>query len=206
MSNRIERCFTSGTGNGVSEEGYTEFILALEKEVSLIQQFIKHYKKMTAGKMFSSRMYALNNWHDEYVIKCPDKEFFPYELANRVGFNCWGDIEVSIRIPMKFKAPTFGGGSTTNMNAVFKVEHNVRSLKEFMKMDIPDWVKKEVLLAAKDYFAERVREDKERNQNFVESQLKRLKSIASETEEISMAVEDKMAEINEINDFLKSLV
>lgn len=205
MEKRIERCFTSGTGNGVSKEGYVEFIAALEKEVALIKEFIKHYKKMTASKMFSSRMYALNNWHNEYVIKCPDKDYFPYELANRVGFNSWGDIEVSIRIPMKFEAPTFGGGSTVNMNAVFKVEHNVRSMKEFMKMDIPEAVKKEVLLAAKDYFTERVREDRENNKSFVESQLRRLKVIAEETENISVQVEDKMAEINEINEFLKSL-
>lgn len=200
---KVERTFTSGTGNGVGKEYYAEFVSALEKEVALIKKFIAHYKKTGAEKMFGSDMYALNNWHGEYVIQTYDRQAFPYHMANRVGFDSWGHIEIGVVIPMRFKAPMFGGGETDNMKAVFKIKLNVTGLKEFLRIrTLPPHIKQEVLHAARDYFVQRTVDDKKEARAFVERQVERLKELNTETEEVVTETAESIANIEIIDEAL----
>ena len=203
---KIERNFTSGTGNGVSKEHYKEFIDALNKEIVFLQSFVKHYKKTGAEKMFGSQWYALNNWHGEYKIESYADDKFPFEMVNRVGFNGWGDIELGIVIPMKFKAPTFNSGETDKMKVIFKTHCNVRGLKGFIeKYKLQPHILKEVLLCAKEFYIDKLDQIKKDKNGWITQELNKLEKIFVEKQEITKSLEENMEEIKTINDFLITL-
>ncbi len=200
---KIERKFTSGTGNGLNEIHYTEFINALEKEVKFLNKFISHYKKTGASKMFGSNWYALNNWHGEYKIESYADNCFPFEIVNRVGFNSWGDIELGIVIPMKLKAPTFNGGETENMKVVFCTHLNVRNLKEFVKKyELQPHILKEVLFCAKEYYLNKIKEQKEDSNAYIERELKKLSQLNDECKVIETNLKENIEQVLEIDKFL----
>jgi hypothetical protein len=195
----IERNFTSGTGNGIDAFYYKEFVDALNKEIKFLQLFVEHYKKTGAEKMFGSNQYALNNWHGEYKIESYADEKFPFEMVNRVGFNCWGDIELAVVIPMKFKAKSWGGSEVDDMKAVFKTHANVRNLKEFIKnYTLCPHILKEVLLAAQEYYKIKIDQYKKDKNDWIEQKIKKLKNIAIENIAINSTIQEDIQSLKDV--------
>lgn len=201
---KIERTFTSGTGNGINKEHYKEFVEALEKEIKLMQKFVQRYKKVGAERMFGgSDMYALNNWHGEYKIEVYADSSFPFDLVNRVGFNSWGDIELGIVIPMKFKAPTFHGGETDNMKVVFKTHCTARNFEKFVKeYNIKPNIEREILLCAQEYFQNKVKDYTNEKKKHIESRLKSIKDYESTIQNIQTSVEEDTKHLKTIDKLL----
>lgn len=200
---KIERYFTSGTGNGVDAVYYKEFVDALQKEIRFLQLFVKYYKKTGSEKMFGGKWYALNNWHGEYKIESSADKNFPFEMVNRVGFNSWGDIELGIVIPMKFKARSWDGSGTDEMKAVFKTHCNVRNLKSFIEeYKLPPHILREVLLAAKDFYQDRIEKYKEHKNTWIDNDLEKLNSLFTEQQEITNSIKENIEELKEIEKLL----
>jgi hypothetical protein len=151
----MERYFTSGTGNGIKDEDVKPFRVAIHDLIGMLQQLEEVLKK---GNGFTANPSVLNNWHGEYRIEYHNVKDFPFTLVNRVGFNCWGDIELGIVIPLKFVAPTIRGGNTDDMRIVLKIEVNASCMQGFIdKEEIPDEIKREVLVCAIQWYEEQLK-------------------------------------------------
>jgi len=139
----------SGTGNGVRDNAQDDFVVALRDFEKLIRRIHK-YLDANRDKWFSrGAFYVLNNWHNMYKIDLRNDEF-PYHLCNGIAVydGGWNTLQLVVKFPLRFKAPTFGGGETQNMSVALVTEHSLSQdgIDDLLSSDhVPEHLKDEIL-------------------------------------------------------------
>lgn len=203
----IKNKFTSGTGNGLSEDQYSNLIEALDNLSLLIKQFKDNYTKKKGNLSFND-LHWLNNWQGEYRMDISfHDENFPFQLVNGVGFDSWGDIEMSITLPVKMKAPTFDGGTTDKMALVFRTEIGYREMEDMVKDNrLPSVLKRIVLEKAREYITQRINErEKEENRQrvaFIDAAIRKYESALVEKQEFESSIDALKRELQKISQYI----
>lgn len=92
----------SGTGNWLDKESRSDFQVWLKQLKKIIDTLVASPSKTDFWRGSGSTI--LNNWHWWYKLEVT-QEMFPLELCNWLAINSRGKVQLSIRIPQKYKAP-----------------------------------------------------------------------------------------------------
>lgn len=195
----------SGTGNGVYEEYLPDFISALKDFEKLIRSIYKYYEK-DQKKTFDGKFHLLNNWHNTYKIDLRPEEF-PYHICNGISVYSggWNHLQLVAKFPLKFKAPTFGGGETTNMNValVTEVYLSEHSMNLFLNnKEIPESLKLEILRTLKDHYKNEIVRRYEKDVKYLKDQIAQKKD---EIEESKTVIDLNTVEIPKIEKRIKEI-
>lgn len=197
----------SGTGNGVDGEYLDNFIQALKDFEKLIRSIYKYYERKP-HETFSRGFRLLNNWHDQYKIEVRPDEF-PYHLCTGIYvYNMgWNEMQLVCVYPLRFRAPTFNGGTTDNMSVAITTNIHLGqdNMKKFLKNKmVPKALKTEILQQLKQYYEEEVRNHYERDMDYLKNEIKRRKIQSEEAIEQINTNEIEIPKLKERIDLIKN--